>query len=111
MCSNAKRIQRSSCGFPVKGGGGSGFTGSRNEKTRRSGYALGVERHYWAVILAPLAALGLAALALAIKLAIARYMPDCWLKRALLKERVRSAYSESNRRVIEEAARRSLGKR
>lgn len=41
--------------------------------------------------------------ALAIKLAIARYMPDCWLKRQLLAERIKTAYSASNRRILEEA--------
>lgn len=45
--------------------------------------------------------------ALGIKLAIARYMPDCWLKRQLLAERIHTAYSASNRRILEEAAKRS----
>lgn len=43
-------------------------------------------------------------IALAVKLCIARYMPDCWLKRQLLAERIKSTYSASNRRVLEQAA-------
>lgn len=43
--------------------------------------------------------------ALGIKLAIARYMPECWLKRQLLAERIKTAYSASNRRILEESAR------
>ena len=55
--------------------------------------------------LGPIAALILfGVIALALKLCIARYMPDCWLKRQLLAERIKSAYSASNRRVLEQAA-------
>jgi hypothetical protein len=39
-----------------------------------------------------------------IRLAIARYMPDCWLKRQILAERIKSQYSRANSRIAEEAA-------
>ena len=38
-----------------------------------------------------------------IRLAIARYMPECWLKRQLLKERIKSHYSRANARIEEQA--------
>jgi hypothetical protein len=38
-----------------------------------------------------------------IRLSIARYMPDCWLKRQLLKERMRTQYSKANARIEQEA--------
>jgi hypothetical protein len=70
-----------------------------------------MDAHHWGVLLGPLfAMIVFGVIALGIKLAIARYLPDCWLKRALLKERIRSGYSESNRRVLDEAARHPGGK-
>jgi hypothetical protein len=80
------------------------------KKPAEAGYICAMESRHWGLLLAPLAALALGALALGIKLAIARYMPNCWLKRALLRERIRSGYSESNRRVLDEAARHPGGK-
>ena len=44
--------------------------------------------------------------ALAVKLAIARYMPDCWIKRQLLAERFKTKYSAANRRIAQEASKR-----
>jgi len=43
-------------------------------------------------------------LALGIKWIIATRMPDCWLKRQLLAERIKSKYSASNRRVLQKAS-------
>ena len=61
--------------------------------------------------LGPLAALLLfGVFGLGIKWLIATYMKDGKLKRALLRERIRSKYSESNRRVLEHAARHPRGK-
>jgi len=34
-----------------------------------------------------------------IRLAIARYMPDCWIKRQLLAERIKTRYSAANERI------------
>jgi len=48
-------------------------------------------------------------IALGIKLAIALYMPDCWLKRQLLKERIKTRYSDGNKKVLEQAARHTEG--
>ena len=39
-----------------------------------------------------------------IRLAITRYMPECWLKRQLLIERIKTQYSAANRRIAEESA-------
>ena len=67
-----------------------------------------MEPHHWGVLLGPLVSLILfGVIALGIKWLIATYMPDCWLKRELLRERIRSKYSESNRRVIAQSVRRS----
>ena len=64
------------------------------------------------VALGPLGALLLfGVFALGIKLAIARYMPDCWLKRQLLTERIKSKYSASKRRILEQAAAHPHGSR
>lgn len=58
--------------------------------------------------LAPLFALLIfGVFALGIKLAIARYMPDCWIKRQLLAERIKTPYSASNRRILDDAAKRA----
>lgn len=38
-------------------------------------------------------------LGVGIRLAIARYIPDCWLKRQLLKERIKTRYSAANKRI------------
>lgn len=66
---------------------------------------------YLGMLLGPLAALLLfGVVALGIKWLIATHMPDCWLKRQLLRERIRSKYSESNRRVLEQAVRHPRGK-
>lgn len=57
------------------------------------------------IALAPLAAaLLFGVIGGGIRLAIARYMPDCWLKRQLLAERIKTQYSRANRRIAEEAA-------
>lgn len=61
---------------------------------------------YLGVAFGPLFAMILfGVIALGIKLAIARYMPDCWLKRQLLAERIGTKYSAANGRIIQEAAR------
>lgn len=49
-------------------------------------------------------------IALGIKWLIATYLPDSWLKREILRERIRSKYSASNRRVLEQASRHPRGK-
>lgn len=63
------------------------------------------------IALGPLVSLLLfGVVALGIKWLIATYMPDCWLKRELLRERIKSKYSASNRRVLEQAIRHPRGK-
>lgn len=58
------------------------------------------------MLLAPLGAMLLfGVIGVGIRLAIARYMPDCWLKRQLLTERFKTQYSRANGRIAEEAAR------
>ena len=62
----------------------------------------------WGLLLGPLASLVLfGVIGLGIKWLIATYMPDCWLRREILRERIPSKYSASNRRVLEHARRRS----
>lgn len=64
--------------------------------------------HQWGVLLAPLGSLLLfGGIGLGIKWLIATRMPDCWLRRELLRERFPSKYSASNRRVLDRAARGS----
>lgn len=59
----------------------------------------------YGVILAPFGALIIfGGIALPIKMAIARWMPDGWLKRNLLAERWNSRCSRSNGRVLAQAA-------
>ena len=61
---------------------------------------------HFGILLAPLGALIIfGGIALPIKWLIASYMPDCWLKKQLLVERIESKCSSSNRRVLEKAAR------
>lgn len=56
-----------------------------------------------AIFLAPLAAvLIFGVFGQAIKLLIARHMPDGWLKRALLVERFESQYSAASGRILKE---------
>lgn len=56
------------------------------------------------VLFAPFAALIIfGGIALPIKWLIANYMPECWLKRQLLAERLKSKCSESNRRILEQS--------
>lgn len=58
------------------------------------------------MVLAPLGAVLLfGVIGAGIRLAIARYMPDGWLKRQLLVERLKTQYSRANRRIAEESAR------
>lgn len=53
-----------------------------------------------ALALRPLAALFLfGVVALGIKWVIVRYMPECWLKKQLLTERLHSTLSASNRKI------------
>lgn len=62
----------------------------------------------WGTLLGPLGSLVLfGGIALGLKWLIATHMPDCWLKTQLLRERFQSKYSASNRRVLEQAVRRS----
>ena len=57
------------------------------------------------IALAPLGAFLLfGVLGLGLRLAIARYMPECWLKRQLLAERIKTQYSAANRRIAEQSA-------
>lgn len=57
------------------------------------------------VALAPLfAALVFGVIGGGLRLCIARYMPDCWLKRQLLIERIKTQYSAANGRIAQEAA-------
>lgn len=46
---------------------------------------------------------------LGIRLAIARYMPECWLKRQILKERIKTRYSAANDRIAEQSRLHPLG--
>ena len=63
------------------------------------------------IALAPVGSLLLfGVIGLGIKWLIATYMPDCWLKRELLRERIKSKYSASNRRVLDQAVRHPRGK-
>lgn len=57
------------------------------------------------VFLAPLAAVILfGVIGGGIRLSIARYMPDCWFKKQLLAERIKTKYSAANGRIAQEAA-------
>ncbi len=52
------------------------------------------------VFFAPLlAALLFGVLGAGIRLAIAKYVPDCWIKRQLLKERIKTRYSAANEKI------------
>jgi hypothetical protein len=52
------------------------------------------------VFFAPLfAALFFGVLGAGIRLAIAKYLPESWLKRQLLKERIKTRYSAANARI------------
>lgn len=65
-----------------------------------------MESWLWGVLLAPVVAFVLfGGVAFSLKWLIATYMADSPLKRALLAERIKSAYSQSNRRVLRHAAR------
>lgn len=64
------------------------------------------------IALAPLGAFILfGVIGLGLRLAIARYMPECWLKRQLLAERIKTQYSAANRGIAEQAARHPSGYR
>lgn len=57
------------------------------------------------IALAPLAAAFLfGVIGGGLRLAIARYMPECWIKRQLLAERIKTKYSSANWRIAQEAA-------
>lgn len=70
----------------------------------------------WGILLAPFGALVIfGGIALPIKWAIATLMPDGWLKRQILAERLKSKCSTSNIKVLQQAARypngwRDIGK-
>jgi hypothetical protein len=56
------------------------------------------------IFFAPLfAALLFGVLGAGIRLFIAKYIPDSWLKRQLLKERIKTRYSAANKRIEEHA--------
>jgi hypothetical protein len=56
------------------------------------------------VFFAPLfAAFLFGVLGAGIRLAIAKYIPECWLKRQLLKERIKTRYSAANAKIEEHA--------
>ena len=56
------------------------------------------------IALAPLGAFILfGVIGLGVRLAIARYMPECWLKRQLLAERIKTKYSSANAKIEEQA--------
>ena len=78
------------------------------KKSARDGYWEGEDMDIYSVIgltLGPLAAaLLFGVIGGGIRLAIARYMPECWLRRQLLIERIKTQYSAANRRIAEEAA-------
>ena len=58
-----------------------------------------------AVVVAPLfAAFIFGVVGGGLRLAIARYMPESWLKRQLLAERIKTQYSAANARIAQEAA-------
>lgn len=57
------------------------------------------------VLLAPIAAAILfGVIGGGIRLAIARFIPDCWLKRQILAERIKTRYSRANDRIAQESA-------
>ena len=63
----------------------------------------------WGILLAPLGSLILfGGIALGIKWLIATKMKDSWLRDQLLRERIKSKYSASNRRVLQKAVDCSL---
>jgi hypothetical protein len=62
------------------------------------------------MLLGPLGSLILfGGIALGVKWLIATRLPDGWLRDQLLRERIPSKYSASNRRVLQQAVRRSRG--
>jgi hypothetical protein len=62
---------------------------------------------YWGIFFGPLFALILfGVIGLGLRLAIARYMPDSWLKRQLLAERIKTQYSAANERLARESIER-----
>lgn len=62
------------------------------------------------IALAPLAAgLLFGVIGGGIRLAIARYMPECWIKRQLLAERIKTKYSAANHLIADAAARYPMG--
>lgn len=57
-----------------------------------------------AVALGPLfAAFIFGVVGVAARIAVARYMPNGWLKRQLLAERIKSQYSRANERIAKES--------
>lgn len=65
-----------------------------------------METHHISAFLAPIVAfLVFGVFCFWLKMLIAHYMPEGWLKRMLLKERIPSGVSEQNRRVLEHAQR------
>jgi hypothetical protein len=67
---------------------------------------------YLGIFFGPLFALILfGVIGLAIRLAIARYMPDGWLKRQLLTERFKSQYSAANGKIASECVNARLRRR
>ena len=64
------------------------------------------------IALAPLfAAFLFGVVGVAIRLCVARYLPDGWLKRQLLAERFKTQYSRANGRIAQEAAANPRGYR
>lgn len=69
-----------------------------------------MESWVWGVILAPIGALIIFdGIAFAVKLAIATLIPDCWIKRQILKERMSSNCSKNNKTVLDQAERHHKG--
>ena len=63
-----------------------------------------------AIAIAPLAAAVLfGVIGGGIRLFIAKYIPDCWLKRQLLAERIKTKYSAANGRIAMIAAMHTNG--
>lgn len=68
-----------------------------------------MDAHGWGLFLGPLGSLLLfGVIGLGIKWLIATYMPDCWLRREILRERIPSKYSAANRKVLSQAIRSDL---
>lgn len=76
------------------------------DQVATEGTAMDIDPRLLGIALGPLFALVVfGIMGTAIKVAIARHVPDGWIKRQLLAERFESTYSAGNGRIREECAR------